>query len=147
MPGPSLEVFPTAFGNVGIMLGHEGLLPEIARCLTLKGADLICWPCSWKSQQDYSLIATERVLENRVALVASNRLDSAVAGPSLVLRPPVAGVEVAHLSSILPLLAMVSWRVGRTIEWEGAKDQIVADPQASHLLSRPYRAPWKYPQV
>ena len=85
-PGPKLEVFPTAFGNVGIMLGHEGLLPEVARCLTLEGADLICWPCSWKSRHDYSLIAIERVLENRIALVASNRLDSAVPGPSLVLQ-------------------------------------------------------------
>ena len=68
------------------MLGHEGLLPEVARCLTLEGADLICWPCSWKSRHDYSLIAIERVLENRIALVASNRLDSAVPGPSLVLQ-------------------------------------------------------------
>jgi predicted dehydrogenase len=62
-------------------------------------------------------------------------------------RPPVAGIEIAHRSSILPLLAMVSWKVGRSIEWDGAKEQIVADAQASPLLSRPYRAPWQYPQV
>jgi predicted amidohydrolase len=86
VPGAGLDVFPTAFGNVGIMLGHEGLLPEVARCLTLAGADLICWPCAWKSEHDYSLIAIERVLENRIALVASNRLDSPAAGPSLVLQ-------------------------------------------------------------
>jgi len=84
--GPSLRVFPTAFGNIGIMLGHEGLLPEVARCLTLEGADLICWPCSWKSPQDYTLIATERALENRIALIACNRLDSVEPGPSLILQ-------------------------------------------------------------
>ncbi len=60
---------------------------------------------------------------------------------------PVAGIEIAHRASILPLLAMVSWRVGRSIEWDGAKEQIIADPQATQLLSRPYRAPWQYPQV
>jgi len=62
-------------------------------------------------------------------------------------RAPVAGIEIAHRSSILPLLAMVSWKVGRSIEWDGEKEQIVSDPQASQLLSRPYRAPWQYPQV
>jgi len=68
------------------MLGHEGLLPEVARCLTLEGADLVCWPCSWKSPQDYTLIATERALENRIALIACNRLDSVEPGPSLILQ-------------------------------------------------------------
>jgi predicted amidohydrolase len=85
-PGGGLPVFTTRFGKVGIMLGHEGLLPEVARCLTLGGADLICWPCTWTSELDYGLIATERVLENRISLVASNRLDSPVAGPSVILQ-------------------------------------------------------------
>ncbi len=62
-------------------------------------------------------------------------------------RPPVAGVETAHRSSVLPLLGMISWRVGRSIAWDGAKEQIVGDPEASKLLARPYRSPWKYPGV
>jgi predicted dehydrogenase len=62
-------------------------------------------------------------------------------------RPPVAGIEIAHRSTVLALLAMVSWKVGRGLEWDGAKEQIVADPPASRLLSRPYRAPWQYPQA
>ena len=62
-------------------------------------------------------------------------------------RPPVAGIETAHRSSVLPLLGMISWRVGRSIAWDGARERIVGDPQASKLLARPYRSPWKYPQV
>jgi len=60
-------------------------------------------------------------------------------------RPAVARIELAHRSSVLPLLGMISWRVGRSIEWDGAKEQIVNDPKANELLQRPYRAPWKYP--
>jgi predicted amidohydrolase len=85
-PGSALPVFATKFGMVGIMLGDEGLLPEVARCLTLAGADVICWPASWRSELDYGLIATERVLENRISLVACNRLDSVVPGPSIILQ-------------------------------------------------------------
>ncbi len=59
----------------------------------------------------------------------------------------VASIEVAHRSSVLPLLGMISWRTGRSIEWDGAKEQIVGDPEANKLLSRPYRGEWKYPEV
>jgi hypothetical protein len=59
----------------------------------------------------------------------------------------VANIEVAHRSSVLPLLGMISWRVGRSINWDGATEQITGDAEASKLLSRPYRAPWVYPAI
>lgn len=59
----------------------------------------------------------------------------------------VASIEIAHRSSVLPLLGMVSARVGRSINWDGDKEQIVGDPEANRLLSRPYRAPWVYPRA
>jgi predicted dehydrogenase len=59
----------------------------------------------------------------------------------------VASIEIAHRSSVLPLLGMISWRVGRSIKWDGIKEQIIDDPEANKLLSRPYRAPWVYPTV
>ena len=57
----------------------------------------------------------------------------------------LANIEIAHRSSVLPLLGMLSWRLGRSINWDGAKEQIAGDPEANKLLSRPYRAPWIYP--
>lgn len=60
---------------------------------------------------------------------------------------PVSSIELAHRSSVLPLLGMISWRVGRSINWDGEKEQIVGDSEASKLLSRPYRAPWVYPRA
>lgn len=62
-------------------------------------------------------------------------------------RAPIGGIETAHRASVLPLLGMISWRVGRSIEWDGAKEQIVGDTEAAKLMSRPYRTPWQYPQA
>jgi hypothetical protein len=42
---------------------------------------------------------------------------------------------------------MVSLRCGRSLEWDGAREDVVGDAAASALLSRPYRAGWEYPQV
>lgn len=62
-------------------------------------------------------------------------------------KKPVASIELAHRSSVLPLLGMISWRTGRSIQWDAAKEQIIGDPAANALLSRPYRGPWVYPSV
>lgn len=57
----------------------------------------------------------------------------------------VANIEIAHRASVLPLLGMISWRTGRSLQWDGSKEEIIGDPEASRLLSRPYREPWVYP--
>ncbi len=62
-------------------------------------------------------------------------------------RKPVADIESAHRSSCLPMLGMLSWKAGRSIEWDAEKEVIIGDPEASKLLSREYRAPWEYPTV
>ena len=60
-------------------------------------------------------------------------------------RDPVANLEVAHRSSVLPLLGMISLKVGRSLDWDGARERIIDDPDASSLMRRDYREPWKYP--
>ena len=60
-------------------------------------------------------------------------------------RKPVANLEVAHRSSVLPLLGMISWRTGRSLNWDGTTEQILGDVEATKLMSRPYRGPWVYP--
>jgi hypothetical protein len=57
----------------------------------------------------------------------------------------VANIELAHRATVLPLLGMISWRAGRSINWDGEKEQIIGDPEAAKLASRSYRAPWVYP--
>jgi predicted dehydrogenase len=59
--------------------------------------------------------------------------------------PAVARIEIGHRASVLPLLGMLSSRLGRSIEWDGDQETISGDPEATKLLSRNYRAPWQYP--
>jgi predicted dehydrogenase len=62
-------------------------------------------------------------------------------------KQPAADIELAHRSTSLSLLGMLSLKLGRSIQWDGEKEIIVGDPEANKLLSRPYRGPWEYPQV
>lgn len=60
---------------------------------------------------------------------------------------PVADIERAHRSTTTVLLGMLALKLGRSITWDGSKEQIPDDPAATALLSRAYRSPWKYPEV
>jgi predicted dehydrogenase len=60
-------------------------------------------------------------------------------------RQPVCDIEIGHRSTNLSLLGLISFRVGRSVEWDGAREQIVGDDEASALLRREYRSPWVYP--
>jgi predicted dehydrogenase len=62
-------------------------------------------------------------------------------------RLPVSDIEIGHRSTNVSLLGMLSYKLGRSIEWDGEKEIILNDPEANKLLSRPYRGPWEYPQV
>jgi hypothetical protein len=42
---------------------------------------------------------------------------------------------------------MLSYKLGRSIAWDGDKEIILNDPEANKLLSREYRGEWKYPVV
>jgi predicted dehydrogenase len=58
---------------------------------------------------------------------------------------PVSNLEAAHRSSVLPLLANLSLKTGRSLTWNPEKEEITGDAEAAKGLSRAYRAPWVYP--
>jgi hypothetical protein len=60
---------------------------------------------------------------------------------------PISDVEIGHRSTSAPHLGNIALRTGRKIRWDGAKEQIVGDAEASKMLNRPYRAPWKLIEI
>jgi predicted dehydrogenase len=58
---------------------------------------------------------------------------------------PISDIEVAHISTASCILANLSMQLGRAIAYDPAKRRVVGDPEATKLLRRPYRAPWKHP--
>jgi predicted dehydrogenase len=55
---------------------------------------------------------------------------------------PIAHVEVGHHTANFCHLGNIAMMLKRTIRWDPEKEEIVGDPEASRLLSRPLRAPW-----
>lgn len=56
---------------------------------------------------------------------------------------PFANLETGHTSTNPGHLLNVAWQVGRRLQWDGEKEQVVGDPEANALVHRSYRAPWK----
>jgi predicted dehydrogenase len=58
---------------------------------------------------------------------------------------PVSDIEEGYYSTNVSLLAMLSLKLGRGIQWDGEKEIIVGDAEANKLLQREYRGEWRYP--
>lgn len=58
-------------------------------------------------------------------------------------QPTIAPAETAHHSAIPGHLGLIAMLVGRKIKWDSAKEEIVDDSEATKLMSRAYRSPWK----
>jgi len=83
--GNQMPVFDTDFGRIGIMICYDLGLPEVARILTLQGAEIIFVPSAWR-QEDVDIWDINipcRALENRLFLAAVNRVGTE--GDTLVM--------------------------------------------------------------
>ena len=81
-----LPVFKTSYGFTGIMIGYEGIFPEIARTLTLKGADIILWPSKFSNDRQIN-ICRSRGAENKIFVACSNSICHQGTGHSLTTSP------------------------------------------------------------
>jgi len=55
---------------------------------------------------------------------------------------PFCDVEQGHRVAVVCNLANISLRLGRSVQWDPEKEQVVGDKEASVMCGRPYRAPW-----
>lgn len=96
--GSEYPVVDTPYGRIGIMMGYDGMFPEVARCLGTNGADVILWPARLQDRKERTLIAVPRAVDNRCAVILANRVDAPFGGGSMVALPaqfPVWDVDVA----------------------------------------------------
>jgi len=106
-----LPVFKTSYGYLGVIMGYEGIFPEIARILTLKGADLVIWPSKFNNDRQIN-ICRSRGAENKIFVACSNALSLQGGGHSLITSPSgqiltscLGKTEQASLSSLNLLLS------------------------------------------
>lgn len=55
----------------------------------------------------------------------------------------VTPVEIGHHSAIPGHLCWIAMQTGRKIRWDVQTEKILGDPEASKLMTREYRGPWK----
>ena len=57
-------------------------------------------------------------------------------------RAPASPIDVALRSDTICMLDDIAIRLGRTLRWDPAKEEVIDDAQAARLLTRPMRGPW-----
>jgi hypothetical protein len=60
-------------------------------------------------------------------------------------QPTITPVETAHHSAIPGHLGLIAMLTCNKIKWDPAKEKIIGDSAASKLMTRHYRAPWRFP--
>lgn len=91
--GFRLPVFDTEIGSIGLMLGWDLAFPEVARSMTLDGAEMIAVLANWEDAQaeEWRTYVRARAYENAVYMAASNRVGEDVTlkfgGESMIVGP------------------------------------------------------------
>jgi hypothetical protein len=73
----------------------------------------------------------------------ANFIDAIRSGNDYALH---ADINEGFMSTCLPHLANISYRVGRQLKFNGTNEKFVNDPEADGLLSRNYREPYTVPE-
>ena len=56
---------------------------------------------------------------------------------------PASEIEIGHRSTTASLLGNIALKVKQKIVWDGKKEELVGNAEASKLLTKEYRSPWK----
>ena len=93
-PAPVVQ---TSIGNVAILCGEEGLVPEVARCLALEGADILAWS-SFDAPKMIEKVARARSDANHVYTAVAWPGGGTIISPSgvpIIEAPAGVGVSMA----------------------------------------------------
>ncbi len=140
----SLPVWETELGRIGLMICGDARLPEHARCLALRGADIVCYPTLWGAPEQYRYNVPARAIENRLWLIASDKVGCEAGmdypGGSFIIAPDGTVAARAGETEETVVTATVDPAAARTKALADGTDVLRARrPDAYGLLVRPVR--------
>jgi predicted dehydrogenase len=92
-------------------------------------------------------ILDEKIGENEIHLYKSENHWQNFIDCVRSRKQAIAPIEVAYRAISVGLLGEIAMTTGQKIQWDPEKEEIIGNPAASRLLSRPYRKPWTLPTV
>jgi omega-amidase len=123
--GDSVLVAQTSIGKIGVMICYDLRFPELARRLTLEGADIIAVPGEWPKprEEHWRILLRARAIENQLFVVAANccgvvgKLD--FFGSSLIIDPKgeilaQGGYQSCEPQATLEAAELENWRASIT---------------------------------
>ena len=87
------EVYDTELGRIGLLSCMDGLIPETARVLAVKGADIILNSLCSNGLDEAHTHIPARAAENGVYVIAANRIGDMVQGADLQRLIDAAGMD------------------------------------------------------
>jgi predicted dehydrogenase len=116
--------------------------------VTWEGSEGSVWANRGTHDANPKTILDSKIPEDGVHLYKSDNHYRNFIDCVLSRKETAAPVEVAHRSITICHLGNIALRLGRDkLKWDPDKEQIVDDAEAAKMLSRPYRDPWKLPEV
>ena len=73
-PGKEIAVIDTHLGKIGLLICYDLRFPEIARCLMLKGAEILVISAAWPLEriEHWRILLRARAIENQLFVIAAN---------------------------------------------------------------------------
>jgi len=109
-----------------------------------KDAKPIHFECHYEREQ-YPEDVTEKDIELNAAPATRLHMLDFLAAIEKRGRP-VADIEEGHISTASCILANLAMELGRPLSYDPKRRVVAGDAEATKLLSRPYRAPWRHPK-
>jgi predicted dehydrogenase len=108
-----------------------------------KDAKPIHFPCLFEREK-YPEDVTEKDIELNAAPATRRHMIDFMAAVAKRSRP-VADIEDGHISTASCILANLAMELGRPLAYDPKQRLVTGDQEATRLLQRPYRAPWRHP--
>jgi predicted dehydrogenase len=116
--------------------------------VTWEGSEGKVWADRGKLETDPAALKDSEIQPGEIHLYESDDHYRNFIDCVLSRGPTAAPVEVAHRSITIGHLGNIAMRLGRaTLKWDPRTERIVGDDEAGKWLGRPYREPWKLPEI